>query len=150
MTVSLAPQRTLVTDTKTKPLQELNISDAFYKTSYPMSRRNETRLFHARHSTTSIRNRHQTTTVTTTSHGSRENHCFSGPTGTLVTDTKTKPVTVKSISETRVVNQHLRCLNERSTLWGPPASTGNGLLRCPLLCWHVCNGCSNWSQLLSG
>jgi hypothetical protein len=31
------------------------------------------------------------------------------PHGTLVTGTKTKPVTVKSISETRVVNLHLRC-----------------------------------------
>jgi hypothetical protein len=30
-----------------------------------------------------------------------------GPQGTLVTGTKTKPVTVKSISETRVVNLHL-------------------------------------------
>jgi hypothetical protein len=33
-----------------------------------------------------------------------------GPQGTLVMGTKTKPVTVKSISETRVVNLHLRCL----------------------------------------
>jgi hypothetical protein len=32
-----------------------------------------------------------------------------GPQGTLVTGTKTKPVIVKSISEMRVVNQHLRC-----------------------------------------
>jgi hypothetical protein len=30
-----------------------------------------------------------------------------GPQGTLVTGTKTKPVTVKSISETRVVNPRL-------------------------------------------
>jgi hypothetical protein len=30
---------------------------------------------------THIRNGHQTTTVTTTSHRSRENDCFSGPTG---------------------------------------------------------------------
>jgi hypothetical protein len=66
-----------------------------------------------------------------------------GPQGTLVTGTKTKLVTMKSISETRVVNLRLRCLNERAMLWGPPVSTGNGLLRCPLLCWHVCNGCSN-------
>jgi hypothetical protein len=66
-----------------------------------------------------------------------------GPHGTLVAGTKTKPVTVKSKSETRVVNLHLRCLDERATLWGPPVSTGNGLLRCPLLCWHVCNECSN-------
>jgi hypothetical protein len=66
-----------------------------------------------------------------------------GPQGTLVTGTKTNPITVKSISETRVVNLRLRCLNERATLWGPPVSTGNGLLRCQLLCWHVCNGCYN-------
>jgi hypothetical protein len=72
-----------------------------------------------------------------------------GPQGTLVTDTKTNPVTVKSISETHVVNQRLRCLDERATLWGPPVSNGNGLLQCPLLCWLVCKGCSNWSPLLS-
>jgi hypothetical protein len=66
-----------------------------------------------------------------------------GPHGTLVTGTKTKPVTVKSISETREVNLRLQCLDERATLWGPPVSTGNGLLRCPLLCWHVGNGCYN-------
>jgi hypothetical protein len=39
------------------------------------------------------------------------------PQGTLVMGTKTKPVTVKSISETRVVNLRLRCLNERATYW---------------------------------
>jgi hypothetical protein len=66
-----------------------------------------------------------------------------GPHGTLVTGTKTKHVTVKSISETRVVNLRLRCLDEWATLWGPPVTTGIGLLRCPLLCWHVCNGCYN-------
>jgi hypothetical protein len=64
------------------------------------------------------------------------------PHGILVTGTKTKPVTVKSISETRVVNLRLRCLNERVMLWGPPVSIGNGLLRCLLLSWQVCNGCS--------
>jgi hypothetical protein len=60
-----------------------------------------------------------------------------GPQGTLVIGTETKSVTVKSISETRVVNLRLRCLDERAMLWGPPVSTSNGLLRCPLLCWHV-------------
>jgi hypothetical protein len=40
-----------------------------------------------------------------------------GPQGTLVTGTKTKPVTVKSISETRVVNLRLRCPNERAMYW---------------------------------
>jgi hypothetical protein len=72
------------------------------------------------------------------------------PQGTLVTSTKTKPITVKSISEMRVVNMRLRCLNEQAMLWGPPVSIGNGLLRCLLLCWQVCNGCSYWSLLLSG
>jgi hypothetical protein len=62
-----------------------------------------------------------------------------GPQGTFVTCTRTEPVTVKSISETRVVNLHLRCLDERAKFWGPPVSAGNGLLRCPLHCWHVCN-----------
>jgi hypothetical protein len=66
-----------------------------------------------------------------------------GPQGTLVMGTKTKPVTVKSISETHVVNLRLRCLNKRATLWGPPVSIGNGLLLCLLLCWQGCNGCSN-------
>jgi hypothetical protein len=53
-----------------------------------------------------------------------------GPQRTLVTGTKTEPVTVKSISETRAVNLRLQCLDERAKLWGPPVSTGNGLLRC--------------------
>jgi hypothetical protein len=39
------------------------------------------RLFHTRPSTTSIRNGHQTTTVTTTSHRSCEDDYFSEPTG---------------------------------------------------------------------
>jgi hypothetical protein len=65
------------------------------------------------------------------------------PQRTLVTGIKTEPVTMKSISETRVVNLRLRCLDERAMLWGPLISTGNRLLRCLLLCWHVCNGCSN-------
>jgi hypothetical protein len=34
---------------------------------------------------------------------------YLGPHGTLVTSTKTKPVTMKSISETRVVNLCLQC-----------------------------------------
>jgi hypothetical protein len=46
-----------------------------------MSGRNETRLFHARLSITRIRNEHQTTTDTRTSHRSRENDYFSGPIG---------------------------------------------------------------------
>jgi hypothetical protein len=108
-----------------------------------MSRRNETRLFHARLSITRIRNGHQTTTVTTISHRHMKMTISLGPQGTLVTGTKTKIVIVKSISATRVVNLRLRCLDERAMLWGLAVSTGNGLLLCPLLCWHICNGCSN-------
>jgi hypothetical protein len=37
-----------------------------------------------------------------------------GPQGTLVTGTKTEPITVKLILETRVVNLRLRCLDERA------------------------------------
>jgi hypothetical protein len=59
--------------------------------------------------------------------------------GTLVTGTKTEPITVKSTSETYAVNLRLLCLVERAKFWGPPVSTGNGLLRCPLHCWHFCN-----------
>jgi hypothetical protein len=55
------------------------------------------------------------------------------PQGTLVTGTKTKLVTMKSILETRVVNLRLRCLDEWAMLWGPLVSTGNELLWCPLL-----------------
>jgi hypothetical protein len=55
-----------------------------------------------------------------------------GPHGTLVMGTKTKSVTVKSPMSRRI-----------NTLGGLPVSTGNGLLRCPLLRWHVCNGCYN-------
>jgi hypothetical protein len=53
---------------------------------------NETRLFHMRLSTTSIRNGHQTTTVTTTSHWSREMAISLGPHGTLVTGMKQSPL----------------------------------------------------------
>jgi hypothetical protein len=74
---------------------------------------------------------------------------FLDPQGTLVTSTKKSPL---------LWNQYRRrvwwtCASDVSTngatLWGPLVSTGNGLLWCLLLCWHVCNGCSNWSSLLS-
>jgi hypothetical protein len=55
---------------------------------------------------------HQTTTVTTTSHRSREMSVSLGPQGTLVTVTKTEPVTVNSTSETRAVNTCFLCLDE--------------------------------------
>jgi hypothetical protein len=85
-----------------------------------MSRQNETRLFHVRLSTTRNGNGHQTTTVTTTSHWSRENDCFSGPTGNFGNKHQNRePVTVKSISEMRAVNLHLRSLDERAKFWGP-------------------------------
>jgi hypothetical protein len=70
------------------------------------------RLFHACLSTYRIRNEHQTTTVTTTSHRSREMAIFLGPQGTLVTGMKTEPVTVKLTSETHSVNLRLICLDE--------------------------------------
>jgi hypothetical protein len=95
-----------------------------------------------------------------------------GPQGTLVMGTKTELITcMNSISETRAVNQRLLCLeemrrvyftrfpvsrlkemrvvnpcllylDERAKFWSPPVSIGNGLLRCLLYCWHVCNRCS--------
>jgi hypothetical protein len=53
---------------------------------------NETSLFHARLSTASIRNGHQTMTVTTTSHRSREMVVSLGPHGTLVMGMKQSPL----------------------------------------------------------
>jgi hypothetical protein len=82
-----------------------------------MSRPNETRLFHARLSTARISNGHQTTTVTTTSHRSRDMAISLGPQGTLVMDTKTEPVTVNSTSETHVVNLHLVSLDEMRRIY---------------------------------
>jgi hypothetical protein len=79
-------------------------------------------------STTRIRNGHQTRLLPQLVTGYVKMTVSLGPQGTLITSTKTKPVTVKSISETRVVNPRLRCLDERAMLWGPPVSTGNGLL----------------------
>jgi hypothetical protein len=70
------------------------------------------RLFHASLSTYRIRNRHQTTTVTTTSHRSRELAISLGPQGTLLTGMKTEPVTMKLTSKTRSVNLHLLCVDE--------------------------------------
>jgi hypothetical protein len=49
------------------------------QTASPMYRRNEMCLYHKRLSTTSIRNGHQTTTITTTSHRSREMTVSLGP-----------------------------------------------------------------------
>jgi hypothetical protein len=101
----------------------------FYKTSSPISRRNETRLFHGVSAqlefVTGIKQQPLPQLVT----GHVKMTVSLGPQGTLATGTKTKPITVKSISETRVVNLHLRCLDERAMLWGPLVSTGNGLLR---------------------
>jgi hypothetical protein len=55
---------------------------------------------------------HQTTTVTTTSHWSREMPVSLGPQETFVTDTKTEPITVNSTSETPDVNLRLLYLDE--------------------------------------
>jgi hypothetical protein len=63
-------------------------------------------------STYGICNGHQTTTVTTTSHRSREMAVSLSPQGTLVTSMKTEPVTVKLTSETRSVNLRLLYLDE--------------------------------------
>jgi hypothetical protein len=65
------------------------------------------RLFHVRLSTARINNRHQTTTVTTTSHRPREMVVSLGTQGTLVTSTKTEPVTMNSTSEMHAVNLRL-------------------------------------------
>jgi hypothetical protein len=70
------------------------------------------RLFHTRLSTYRICNRHQTTTVTTTNHRSREMDISLGPQGTLVTGMKIEPVTIKLTSEMHSVNLRLLCLNE--------------------------------------
>jgi hypothetical protein len=69
-------------------------------------------LFHARIITFMILNRNQTTTVTTTSHRSREMAVSLGPQGTLLTRMKTEPETVKLTSETHSVNPRLLCLDE--------------------------------------
>jgi hypothetical protein len=86
-----------------------------------------------------IRNGHQTTTVTTTSHRSREMVVSLGPQGTLVTGMKIEPVTMKLTSETcsmnlclrgsafsrlkemRAFNQRLLYLHERARSWSPPS-----------------------------
>jgi hypothetical protein len=73
---------------------------------------NEMRLFHSRLGTSRVFNGYQTTTVTTTSHLLSEMAVSLGPQGTLVTGMRTEPVTVKSTSETCVVNLRLLCLNE--------------------------------------
>jgi hypothetical protein len=56
---------------------------------------------------------------------------------------------VSRLKETRAVNPRLLYLDGRAKFWGPSVSTGNGLLRCLLHCWHVCNERSEWSPLLT-
>jgi hypothetical protein len=63
-------------------------------------------------STYRIRNGHQTTTVTTSTHQSCEMVVSLGPQGTLVTGMKTESVTVKLTSKTHSVNLRLLCLDE--------------------------------------
>jgi hypothetical protein len=70
------------------------------------------RLFHTRLSTYRIRNGHQTTTITKTSHWSREMAVSLGPQGTLVMGMKIELVTVKLTSKTRSVNLRLLYLDE--------------------------------------
>jgi hypothetical protein len=108
MTVSLGPQGTFVTGIKAKP-----VTVAQYQRRLLCNRGSTiTRIFHACLNTYRIRNENQTTTVTTTSHQSREMVVSLGPQGTLVTSMKTKPVTVKLTSETHSVNLRLLCLDE--------------------------------------
>jgi hypothetical protein len=144
MVVSLAPKRILVTSTKTKPVtrtqhQRRVLSKLRLRCLDEMRRVYFTRVSAQLVFVTGIKQQPLPQLVT----GHVKMTVSLGPQGTLVTGTKTKSVTVKSMSETLVVNLRLRCLDERATLWGPPVSTGNGLLRCPLLCWHVCNRCYN-------
>jgi hypothetical protein len=64
-----------------------------------------------------------------------------GPQGTLVTGNKTKHITVKSISEMRVVN-----LRSDVSMNGPCCGSDRSVLVTgfyDVLCWHVCNRCSN-------
>jgi hypothetical protein len=143
MAVSLGPQRTLVMGTNTKPVTVSQHQRHVLETASPMYQQNEMGLFHVHLSTigfvTGIKQ--QPLPQLVTAHVKMT--ISLGLQGTLVMGTKTEPVTVKSISETRVVNLRLQRLDERAKCWGPLVSTGNGLLRCPLNCWHFCNRCSN-------
>jgi hypothetical protein len=64
-----------------------------------------------------ICNGHQTTTVTTTSHRSREMTVSLGPQRTLVTGMTTEPVTMKLTSETHSMNLRLLCLDEMRRIY---------------------------------
>jgi hypothetical protein len=75
------------------------------------------RLFHTRLCTYRIRNGHQITTVTTTSHRSREMAVSLGPRRTLVTGIKIEPVIAKLTSEISFVNLHLLCLDEMRRIY---------------------------------
>jgi hypothetical protein len=112
MVVSLDPQGTFVTGTNAKPVTVAQYRRCLLCTCFSTFWRTKTCLFHARLSTYRIRNRHQTITVTTSSHRSCEMAVSLGPQGTLVTGMKTESVTVKLTSETRSVNLCLLCLDE--------------------------------------
>jgi hypothetical protein len=158
--------------TKAKPVTEAQYRDAWYAPASPLSWRTETRLFHARLITYRIRNGHQTTTVTTTSHQSREMAVSLGPHGRAwnrasyceinfrdAFDEPTSPLSRRNethlfpraslLKETLAFNLHLIYLDEWSRSWCPPVRTGNGLLHGPLHCGHFCNGLSEWSPLLT-
>jgi hypothetical protein len=128
MVVSLAPQRTLVTGTKTKLVTGTQHQRRFFMKPRLRCLDEMRRVYFTCVSAqlvfvTGIKQQLLPQLVT----GHVKMTVSLGPHGTLVTGTKTKPITVKSISETRVVNLRLRCLDERTTLWGPPVSTGNGI-----------------------
>jgi hypothetical protein len=95
MAISLAAQRTLVTGTKTKPV---------------------TGTQHQQHVSAQLifvtGIKQQPLPTLDTGHVKRT--VSLGPQGPLVTGTKTMLVTVISISETRVVNLRLQCLNKRA------------------------------------
>jgi hypothetical protein len=94
MAVTLGSQGSLVTGTKAQLVTVAQYRNTCCAPASPLCWWIETRLFHACLSTYRIHNEHQTMTVTTTSHQSREMTISLGPHRTLVTDTKTKLVTV--------------------------------------------------------
>jgi hypothetical protein len=74
-----------------------------------------------------IRNGHQTTTITRTSHRSREIAIFLGPLGTLVMSMN-RVCYSSSISETPAVHQHLHYLDELRRVYFTRISTHIGFI----------------------
>jgi hypothetical protein len=139
MAVSLGPQRTLVTGTKTEPVTVTQHQKCILclQCLHKMRRIYFTHVSAQLGFVTGIKQQPLPQLV----NGHVKMTISLGPQGTLVIGTRTEPVTVKSISEMCVMNLRLRSLDERAKFWSPPVSTGNGLSPCLLHCWHVCNGC---------